>query len=1699
MDVQFRPGIAGGAQKSIPTQQMRLFIQQQRPAGRPVAVPNVLHEPRMAAQQCHAQTQNVLSFPGCTNVAGSFQAVYPQHPGFLGDHPSLPLRQPHATNFGAAYVPQAGTPDGQQANPYYYPRQHGHLLATANSGGSSDSSAIGPPVSTSAALAFGSPPSVVGVDGTRDVEGQKRANLENSWHYALHNKRHIQQATPTSGSNNVPMKGDSRTWMLPKFAQANGAQGAASPSVAYMQHGRVFVSHPQTAQQQQFQLQRQHQTQHRQTAVPRCEDPIMGGFLPIGTARPWRPAGVPSQRMEYTSRIREDSSVNGSSAARCEPSFAADPPRAHERIVSVTDQAECGDRLPQTEAAAYRRLRSSSALPRRPYAAASDAPPSGWGSSRRSMSSAGARPCVTVDGKSGWTGIQGDAGTPTEQSLSGHGPIGEPGAEALPSVTPPRTNVGTATGLRASGNSVAGESVLLAPEVAGTPAGNRKPLMNAQRIAGSRRPPPRTCASAGTINPRNVSNIGEKYKDRARNSSVERKCSRTETRKSLWEANGKTRPSPPAALLPRSGSAAPVTCSQTRRAKAPNSTLHGAPGGSRLRGIRGAHDQSSAKESEASSAENEMSEEDKPATAALSPAQNRLSMRSRAPLVPGRGVPRGMPRGQGDPRHSSDSRLQTYPTERVPTRRGPQALNKPEAGKHLRSCDRRSELSASHGRLPLGDKSDVEESDLGDSYARRRGYSLARRGTCSSPDSRLVSADWSCRSASRAATGARARPDAAAERSTRRPGFASALVNNSGTDSLRTRPGVGKGGILGTATSRRQPTGPAGSSGRFRARDVSTVLGGRRFGSGDSSSAAASRSTSSLESIVLPDLALSRDDETRSETYEKRSSALLQGSGTEEGRFYNSVCSSRCESGCDEPSFDEEEADLSGRGEVARGPFPGTEMVREELRKSTPTSDAPTQLLNAENKKTRGLTGDEAQERGLVTRIGPCGTVLPPFSSQEPNKVSVAANDGEASDQGAPPLDNLAMSERSTSASRGPCSASPRSISDASGPQSWEASSSHRSSGTTTPVVEGETLDGRPVAGVPRRAVGTVCEGLARQGLLGDAHLVTDCGPSFDREAPGFTGERREGNLDALTQAAHALMSSAGQVPAVQNCDRKFSGGPSSCAEAVAHQQPGVEERVYQGQAQADAPHAPGHQVNAVREPTAMSGSPRGAERSDQTGAHRRTPPEQGQVAPSAGRGPSVASAQEQQTGDLLALSAAEAAAGASPSPPRVAARVSTGGLPAGQLAHSEQLRQQMREKVEQQMLELQHAQLRQQWMERQQQMVEHARAEQKHVQQQAEQNAQTLQHQVFAQQAGPALVRVVSVQPGRTLAMSGPMNPQVGLERAGVQPAAEPVHTPHMGESAQSRSGHSSLRQLSGVHQASQRVVLRQAVSEQQLRRPTLSPARAAVPEQEQRRGYPPRMPPTEGEARSSDTAQAPSDQAAVAELQRRVQSVRQTNSVRAFYSNIDVQTPACAAGQVKEIHLDCHGGTDPLHPLRAPSTKGEPLAALARRYLHSQCLTASRCHPMGRQEHDEFVRELWVEKYRVQQDELRRNLALYQQGRPNGLLAAGINPSSAANALRVSESAFPSPAVSLVCPSPSAGAPLMARIGSNEAPRHVVTPHVGRTGGPPPLPVGLCAVPVGDRVGCAAVSPANMSRFVRTRPTVAHPAVAVGNHVAV
>ncbi|KEP61862.1 UNVERIFIED_CONTAM: hypothetical protein HHA_238895 [Hammondia hammondi] len=1650
MDVQsFISGLAGGVQKPIPTQEMRLFMHQQRAAGPPAAVP-VLQEPRLWAQQHHTQAQNSLPFHGCTNGAGSFQPFYPQHSGLSGDHASFHLNHQPATAVGAPWMPPCGVPNGQQANSYCLPNHYDNPIDNSKPAVSNEGRPPPHPAPATTASPCVQARSVVGEGGSQTFEGRKSTYLENPWQYAPRTTSQIQrEASPSF--RHFDLK-DPRTMM----AANQPCQVYASPNST-----PASVTHLR------------HETD---------------------------PANMPSVLI-------------------CKPTLAAGRtlPRA-QRIPGVLNQTECG-RPQAPDTTPHRRLRSSSALPLQ-SSGSPDTPPPVLGSNRRSLSSTGARSRMNQNDGSYWTAAEGDDSVKTdEQAPSGHGRLPESAVETLPSVNPARPNLSSSTRLQSSDNCVSEDSAgALVADTAGVTAGSRKPTMNAQRIAGSRRPAPRTCASVGTINPRNVSNIGEKYKDRLLTSSADRKCSRPEMRKSLWEANTKTRACPTTSALPRSDIATPVTANPTHKSKAsPNSTVRGsALSGGRSRGNRGLNVRSSSKESEAS--DTKMLGEDKPSTAgAMNADQSRLTALSQAAIAPGKALPRGVQKNPSSPLLASDSGRETAPTEKIPpSRRGIPTLTRPEIGKHSRSTDRRhSELSASHGRLPLSGKADGEECDIGESYARRRRYSMLRRGTVSSPVSRLVSAEGNSRTAARSGTGTRPRPETVTERAPRRPGLNSILRNSNGTDSLKTRTFGARSGVLRAAASRKQSAGvPSGNAEGNRSRDISSTVGGRRLESGDrKSTGGTSRSTSSLESSVLPEVSLPQDDDTHSDLCGKVRDALLEGSGIEESRLGNSVRFSRFESGLDEePNIDEDEVVLSGQSDVTTGSFLGIEVVQEDRRHSKPASDSQTMCPHPDYRKTRSLPGEEEMDGRAAlnaTRMRQaCGTVMPPNRKIQDSTVS-AVMKGETTVQSTTPSDSAAMSERSTSVSRGGCSTPPRSVSDVSGPQTWELSSA-----AATPVVEDVALDDGSVTVVPGRTGAAVGVSITKQGLLREAPLISDheaisqpmrdsATMSLDREAAEFTtGERRRETVSAVIEAAHLLTSNPCHVPGRETREKinQVAGNPCRPG-AVTHQQPGVEESAYYNQAQSDVLNASGaHHLSAPREQISLPVEQNIAELTEQACAKRsKTPNEKGEVQPSTlSLEPSAECTKDQQNAGIFPQAASKAPTAACASPLEASASIPDSVSAAAQHAHAEeQLRQQVRAQIEHKFRQLQDEQLRQHCLaQQQQQLLQQVNLRKKEAFQQAEQRAQMARQQIYTQKMGQGLVRVSQVQPGTSLTVPGPVNHQhPDLQRPAVHHPAGTAQPQGIAESAKSLTGHPSLRQLSGVHQEpQQRVVLRPAVSEQQLRRPTLShsPARRAVPEQERRLG---------GETQQSNLSsqEAAAGQARAAELQRRLEIVRETNILRAFYSSADVQTPAFAVAAMEETHLDCHGDRDPHRPLRAPSAKGEPLSALGRRYLHSQSLPASACHPTGRQEHEAFVRELWSEKHRTQQDELRRNLALYQQGRPNGLAAAGIDPASAVNALRVSETAFQQPtAVSFVGPCPTAGATLpMTGAGSIEDPFPLVTPtNLGRAG-PSPLSAGVCHLPMGDK-GSAGVSPmANISRFVRERHVVAHPVVAVGNHV--
>lgn len=58
--------------------------------------------------------------------------------------------------------------------------------------------------------------------------------------------------------------------------------------------------------------------------------------------------------------------------------------------------------------------------------------------------------------------------------------------------------------------------------------------------------------------------------------------------------------------------------------------------------------------------------------------------------------------------------------------------------------------------------------------------------------------------------------------------------------------------------------------------------------------------------------------------------------------------------------------------------------------------------------------------------------------------------------------------------------------------------------------------------------------------------------------------------------------------------------------------------------------------------------------------------------------------------------------------------------------------------------------------------------------------------------------------------------------------------------------------------------------------------------------------------------------------------------------------------------------------------------------------------CHPAGRRDFEIFARRTLAEKQRAQIEDLRRNLALRQAGRPNGITATGMAPAVAMNLIQ-------------------------------------------------------------------------------------------------
>ncbi|PFH32979.1 hypothetical protein BESB_081780 [Besnoitia besnoiti] len=1732
MDVQsFMTGMHPG-QRTIPTQQMRLFIKQQRPQGRPVAVPNVLYEPRAVAHQHPAQNQNGLSQPTQAAFVGAFQQ--PIHPtGLLSGQACIQNGgYPQAAGFATQYVQQVAARQGQQASGVYFASQSSNRLPDSHSTGLNGYMYSYPIQHTPFT------PSTAGASNAQAFDGHIRVTSESAWHYSA---CQMQQNIPASAGHSSLHDFGANSASKQPIQSASPHGGVVSQLAAYNQRG---PSH--TSQQQQMQLHYQYQMQNPSPFLSQGDGPMMGGVPPATAAQASRAAAAgPGRSPEQVNAAAALSSSVGSSCATRTPSSSVRPTAKAQ--AQEADPAHRGRALTPGEDG--NKLRFSSAFPPR-CASKPDAAVSKPSYSRRTLSTAGARTRGTP------ATIQ-DSASPTrdnadrkvsEEARNSREPSGGKCQETLTSTSSGRTNFygSEKTAVRGDETPLSGTAQDVATAELSSSTASRKSMRSDQKIAGSRRPPPRTCASAGTINPRNVANIGEKYKDRlASSTSMERKGSKVEQRRSLWEANGKSKSFSTPSPLPRFSSGASSSFGKSRKSQA-SPSAGAAASGSRLGGSRGTLSHASTKEVDISSANGGVSEDDKSQPAATpAAAQGRLLLRSRAGVPSGRGVTtRNSQKYRSDVRHHSDSSLQTSDAARAPPlRRLTRDVNKPELGKHIHGTLSRSNETATLQRSRSSEKSDVEDADLSESYARRRGYSTSHRDASSSPTSRLVSSESGSRSIAQAGTNS----GTTTGRCPRSSASASLSRNNSnsGSDQLKTRTGAAKAGLWSGSANSRKPQGTTTTKSLDGSgpHEPSATMNGcvTRLGSGDSRlTGSASVSTASLESVVLPERTVQRGEENSSESRDTTPSHLRQMSAPEPTTLFSSQYSSRCVSGSGgEFSSEEEEVDAA----VHQHFETNTSTILEpelglESRKSSGTSRPQTPLLTLTRRESPAITRHQTVHDGKARVVN--------------HSMHGVVGEDENQDQTlAAAVDNAALSEGSTTISRGARGMSSHGSASDSSQQGWELSSGQDSSGNTTPTVSEEgTPDIDPFAPSTNFAASVSGEMVAGQGgFRGDAATPSQQS-ALPIEAAGrlYTDRRENGGFESAAGCVQAT-ELVSKLAVAERLVSRGSDAPSRTGNenfsTVRMHEAQAEEGMYVAQVLPKFARQTGGQLQQAPA-TRASGvpawqpvpAPSGERLEEKTAKDRANTvnltAEKGAFTPAPGQATPAETARTSASGNahfLESLREPQNAAAASrftsagafapiQSPlldgeGNVSAQE---GIP--QVRTEEQMRQQMREKLQRQMQELQHAQehqLRVAQEHHHQQMLEQSRQRDERLrQQQAEQQYHMLQLQLYAQQQmSPNMQRVISLQPGRTLTVSGQLPSQQSAQGRPLHFSQYPrdrTQAPANAEFAGSRAGHSNLRQLSGVHQTSTpRLCLRQAISEQQLRRPSfsLSPARTVASEHEHELLAAHQQ--QHGEKRSElDTAMSPSpaqtarEQALVASLQQRLRAARDLDSLRALYADFQVGTPAFAAEQVQATHVDCHKNNDPFRPLHAPSTKGEPLAGLARRYLHSQSIVASRCHPVGRQEHQEFNQALWAEKYRTQQDELRRNLALYQAGRPNGLTAAGISPVTVVNSLRANEAALRASAASAAavwCPIPGgdgAGAPpaqIMANEGARHPPMHLLNKRAAAL--PPLPPAGMSLAPTGESAARAALSPMSSppAHFVRTRPLAVRPVVTVGN----
>ncbi|PHJ17043.1 hypothetical protein CSUI_009138, partial [Cystoisospora suis] len=172
-----------------------------------------------------------------------------------------------------------------------------------------------------------------------------------------------------------------------------------------------------------------------------------------------------------------------------------------------------------------------------------------------------------------------------------------------------------------------------------------------------------------------------------------------------------------------------------------------------------------------------------------------------------------------------------------------------------------------------------------------------------------------------------------------------------------------------------------------------------------------------------------------------------------------------------------------------------------------------------------------------------------------------------------------------------------------------------------------------------------------------------------------------------------------------------------------------------------------------------------------------------------------------------------------------------------------------------------------------------------------------------------------------------------------------------------------------------------------------------------------------------------------------RRHKKVNALRQLRQSYAPLVADTPECLLREEEETEADHHNENRPNRPIVAPSAKGEAVKSLVSRSLVSGRVPASVCHPAGRRDFEIFARRTWAEKQRAQIEDLRRNLALRQAGRPNGITASGMSPAVAVNLIQAGMAALtalqtPQPSVAQSPQRPAQATPF------RRTAQHTVTP---------------------------------------------------------